>query len=205
MAGTAPPLPPLPPELRTAVPARSLPDGALASMRRALDALGGGGDENDPSTSAPSLVTALQCDELRRETALWERVMYKSASQHRRAVHFQRMRGLTRHLRAIASLDVGAAAAALRDGLHAGVSERARETALSTPAVRAGAHAMWKLPPRALWEDLARRFRAVARVVADADDAALACAEALSGQTTHSYFVPFALVSHGPPHAALEP
>ena len=195
MAGTAPPLPPLPPELRTAVPARSLPDGALASMRRALDALGGGGDENDPSTSAPSLVTALQCDELRRETALWERVMYKSASQHRRAVHFQRMRGLTRHLRAIASLDVGAAAAALRDGLHAGVSERARETALSTPAVRAGAHAMWKLPPRALWEDLARRFRAVARVVADADDAALACAEALSGQTAHSYFVPFALVS----------
>ena len=115
MAGTAPPLPPLPPELRTAVPARSLPDGALASMRRALDALGGGGDENDPSTSAPSLVTALQCDELRRETALWERVMYKSASQHRRAVHFPRMRGLTRHLRAIASLDVGAAAAARPD------------------------------------------------------------------------------------------
>ena len=44
--------------------------------------------------------------------------MYKSASQHKRAVHFQRMRGVTRHVRAVASLDVGAAAAALRDGLR---------------------------------------------------------------------------------------
>ena len=65
--------------------------------------------------------------------------MYKSASQHKRAVHFQRMRGVTRHVRAVASLDVGAAAAALRDGLRAGVSDEARAAALESPAVKAGA------------------------------------------------------------------
>jgi hypothetical protein len=139
-------------------------------MRQALNALGGGEDEADASegqsrsgAASTSMVAALDAEELRRETQLWERMMYKSTSQHKRAVHFQRMRGVTRHVRAVASLDVGAAAAALRDGLRAGVSDEARAAALESPAVKAGAHAIWKLPPRALWEDLAHRLRAVAK------------------------------------------
>ena len=210
-------LAPLPPEMLQAVSARSLPDGALNAMRRALASLGSTDDEDDaaksdssssddddeeeegedddersrlkqrknpssdPSSSSaasPSttIVTALSAAELRRETQLWERVVYKSASQHRRAVHFQRMRGVTRHLRALSAIDVGAAALALRDGLRAGVSEVARNAALASPAVAAGAHAIWKLPPRALWEDLARRLRAAAKVAAEADEALLAAA-----------------------------
>ena len=209
-------LAPLPPEILQAVSARSLPDGALNAMRRALASLGSTDDEDDaaksdssssdddddeegkhddersrlkqrknpssdPSSScaaSPSttIVTALSAAELRRETQLWERVVYKSASQHRRAVHFQRMRGVTRHLRALSALDVGAAALALRDGLRAGVSKEARDAALASPAVAAGAHAIWKLPPRALWEDLARRLRAAAKVAAEADEAMLAAA-----------------------------
>ena len=113
---------PVPPQM---VSARSLPDGALQGMRQALNALGGGEDEADESegrlrsrAASTSMVAALDAEELRRETQLWERMMYKSASQHKRAVHFQRMRGVTRHVRAVASLDVGAAAAALRDGLQ---------------------------------------------------------------------------------------
>ena len=207
-----PALEPLPPELRQSVSARSLPDGALDGMRRALACLGGLDDEDDdksssgademrnepkPSTSAAasSLVTALAAEEVRRETQLWERMMYKSASQHRKAVHFQRMRGVSRHLRALSALDVGAAALALRDSLREGVSEEARAAALASPAVAAGAHAIWKLPPRALWEDLARRLRATARVATEADDALLAAALALSGQLAHTYFMPFALIA----------
>ena len=140
----------VPPQM---VLARSLPDGALQGMRQALNALGGGEDEADESegrlrsrAASTSMVAALDAEELRRETQLWERMMYKSASQHKRAVHFQRMRGVTRHVRAVASLDVGAAAAALRDGLRAGVSDEARAAALESPAVKAGAHAIWKLP-----------------------------------------------------------
>ena len=52
----------------------------------------------------------------------------------------------------------GAAAVALRNGLRDGVSEEAREAASSSPAVAAGAHALWKLPPRALWDDLSLRL-----------------------------------------------
>jgi hypothetical protein len=157
-------------------------------MRRALAALGGGGgggeedSEREPgakeveagrgsqpaascSSHDAGLVDALDAAELRREVQLWHRMCYKSTSQHRRAVHFQRMRGVTRYLRALSALNVGAAAAALRDALSNGVSEEARALALSSPAVAAGAHALWKLPPRALWEDLARRLRAaVARL-----------------------------------------
>jgi hypothetical protein len=190
---------PLPPELREPVSARSLPDGALNAMRRALASLGNDEDDDaaqsyssdddededdeelkkkesnkpssSPSSAASSVVTALAAAELRRETALWERMCYKSASQHRRAIHFQRMRGVTRHLRALSTLDVGAAALALRDGLRAGVSEDARATALASPAVAAGAHAIWKLPPRTLWQDLAYKLRSAARVAAEADDA----------------------------------
>ena len=90
---------------------------------------------------------------------------------------------------------VSAAAAALRDGLRAGVSDEARATALESPAVKAGAHAIWKLPPRALWEDLAHRLRAVARVASEADDDVLAAATSLEGQLAHTYFMPFALVA----------
>ena len=222
-------LAPLPSELREPVSARSLPDGALNAMRRALASLGGtdevdedaaktfSSDDGDAeeeeghektkktigrgksslssSAASPSIVSALAAAELRRETQLWERMMYKSASQHRRAVHFQRMRGVTRHIRALSALDVGAAALALRDGLRAGVSEDARAAALASPAVAAGAHALWKLPPRALWEDLARRLRAAAEVAAEADEALLAAAVALSGQLAHTYFMPFALIA----------
>ena len=190
---------PFPPKT---VSARSLPDGALQGMRQALNALGGGEDEADASegqsrsgAASTSMVAALDAEELRRETQLWERMMYKSTSQHKRAVHFQRMRGVTRHVRAVASLDVGAAAAALRDGLRAGVSDEARAAALESPAVKAGAHAIWKLPPRALWEDLAHRLRAVARVASEADDDVLAAATSLEGQLAHTYFMPFALVA----------
>lgn len=190
---------PVPPQM---VSARSLPDGALQGMRQALNALGGGEDEADESegrlrsrAASTSMVAALDAEELRRETQLWERMMYKSASQHKRAVHFQRMRGVTRHVRAVASLDVGAAAAALRDGLRAGVSDEARAAALESPAVKAGAHAIWKLPPRALWEDLAHRLRAVARIASEADDDMLAAATSLEGQLAHTYFMPFALVA----------
>jgi len=147
------------------------------------------------SAAASSIVTALAAAELRRETALWERMVYKSASQHRRAVHFQRMRGVTRHLRALGMIDVGSAARALRDGLRAGIGEDARAAALASPAVAAGAHAIWKLPPRALWEDLACRLCAAGRVAAEADDALIAAALALSGQLAHTYFMPFALVA----------
>jgi hypothetical protein len=209
----------LPPELRAPVVARSLPDGALNGMRRALAALGGGGGEEDSemdaganevetgkgsqsqpaSTSSWStdagVVDALAAVELRREVQLWDRICYKSTSQHRRSMHFQRMRGVTRHLRAFTALNVGAAAATLRDALSNGVSENARALALSSPAVAAGAHALWKLPPRALWEDLARRLRAAARVAADADDAMLAAAAALTAQLAHTYFMPFALTA----------
>ena len=184
------------------VSARSLPDGALQGMRQALNVLGGGEDEADElegrlrsRAASTSMVAALDAEELRRETQLWERMMYKSASQHKRAVHFQRMRGVTRHVRAVASLDVGAAAAALRDGLRAGVSDEARVAALESPAVKAGAHAIWKLPPRALWEDLAHRLRAVARIASEADDDMLAAATSLEGQLAHTYFMPFALVA----------
>lgn len=212
---------PLPPELREPVSARSLPDGALNGMRRALASLGdlddddaaaapsssSDDDEDDelqkkkrvgkPSSpsSSSSIVITLAAAELRRETQLWERMVYKSASQHRKAVHFQRMRGVTRHLRALSALDVGAAARALRDGLRAGVSEDARAAALTSPAVAAGAHAIWKLPPRALWEDLERRLRAAAKVAAEADEAMLAAAVALNGQLAHTYFMPFALIA----------
>ena len=189
----------VPPQM---VLARSLPDGALQGMRQALNALGGGEDEADESegrlrsrAASTSMVAALDAEELRRETQLWERMMYKSASQHKRAVHFQRMRGVTRHVRAVASLDVGAAAAALRDGLRAGVSDEARAAALESPAVKAGAHAIWKLPPRALWEDLAHRLRAVARIASEADNDMLAAATSLEGQLAHTYFMPFALVA----------
>lgn len=190
---------PVPPQM---VSARSLPDGALQGMRQALNALGGGEHEANESegrlrsrAASTSMVAALDAEELRRETQLWERMMYKSASQHKRAVHFQRMRGVTRHVRAVASLDVGAAAAALRDGLRAGVSDEARAAALESPAVKAGAHAIWKLPPRALWEDLAHRLRAVARIASEADDDMLAAATSLEGQLAHTYFMPFALVA----------
>ena len=190
---------PFPPKT---VSVRSLPDGALQGMRQALNALGGGEDEADASegqsrsgAASTSMVAALDAEELRRETQLWERMMYKSTSQHKRAVHFQRMRCVTRHVRAVASLDVGAAAAALRDGLRAGVSDEARAAALESPAVKAGAHAIWKLPPRALWEDLAHRLRAVARVASEADDDVLAAATSLEGQLAHTYFMPFALVA----------
>ena len=190
---------PFPPKT---VSVRSLPDGALQGMRQALNALGGGEDEADASegqsrsgAASTSMVAALDAEELRRETQLWERMMYKSTSQHKRAVHFQRMRGVTRHVRAVASLDVGAAAAAMRDGLRAGVSDEARAAALESPAVKAGAHAIWKLPPRALWEDLAHRLRAVARVASEADDDVLAAATSLEGQLAHTYFMPFALVA----------
>ena len=190
---------PVPPQM---VSARSLPDGALQGMRQALNVLGGGEDEADElegrlrsRAASTSMVAALDAEELRRETQLWERMMYKSASQHKRAVHFQRMRGVTRHVRAVASLDVGAAAAALRDGLRAGVSDEARAAALESPAVKAGAHAIWKLPPRALWEDLAHRLRAVARIASEADDDMLAAATSLEGQLAHTYFMPFALVA----------
>ena len=121
--------------------------------------------------------------------------MYKSASQHRRSVHFQRMRGVTRRLRVLLALDVAGSAAALRDALDAGVSAGARAAALATPAVAAGAHAIWKLPPRALWHDLARRLRATADVAAEADDDLLAAAAALAGQLARQYFMPFALVA----------
>ena len=190
---------PFPPKT---VSVRSLPDGALQGMRQALNALGGGEDEADASegqsrsgAASTSMVAALDAEELRRDTQLWERMMYKSTSQHKRAVHFQRMRGVTRHVRAVASLDVGAAAAALRDGLRAGVSDEARAAALESPAVKAGAHAIWKLPPRALWEDLAHRLRAVARVASEAYDDVLAAATSLEGQLAHTYFMPFALVA----------
>ena len=198
-------LDPLSPELRAPVAARSLPDdGVLQNMRRALAALGGGGEDDadadghPPSTSTTadaSIVSALAAGELRRETQLWERMMYKSASQHRRAVHFQRMRGVTRRLREVAALDVGGAAAALRAGLDAGVSEDARAAALASPAVAAGAHAIWKLPSRALWDDLSRRLLAAARVAAETDEALLAAATSLSGQLAHTFFMPFALVA----------
>jgi len=196
------PLPPLPPELRAAVSARSLPDeSALRNMRRALAALGGGqsdsadGDDDASSPSAPSLVASLSAPALRHEARLWERMMYKSASQHRRSVHFQRMRGVTRRLRVLLALDVAGSAAALRDALDAGVSAGARAAALATPAVAAGAHAIWKLPPRALWHDLARRLRATADVAAEADDDLLAAAAALAGQLARQYFMPFALIA----------
>ena len=204
----------LAPELRAPVYARSLPDDVvLRNMRRALAALGeddpargdgvsapenatsGGDDVAAGASSSASVVTALAAVELRRETRLWMAMMYKSTSQHRRAVHFQRMRGVTRSLRALAALDVGAAAVALRNGLRDGVSEEARETALSSPAVAAGAHALWKLPPRALWDDLSLRLRETARVAAEADDDMLAAAEALVGQLAHTFFMPFALVA----------
>ena len=204
----------LAPELRAPVYARSLPDDVvLRNMRRALAALGeddpargdgvsapenatsGGDDVGASASSSASLVTALAAVELRRETRLWMAMMYKSSSQHRRAVHFQRMRGVTRSLRALAALDVGAAAVALRNGLRAGVSEEAREAALSSPAVAAGAHALWKLPPRALWDDLSLRLREAARVAAKADDDMLSAAEALVGQLAHTFFMPFALVA----------
>ena len=200
------------PELRSLVSARSLPDDVvLRNMRRALSALGdevssssledsvgptaSGGEEDVPGSSSTSVVTALAAVELKRETRLWMSMMYKNSSQHRRTIHFQRMRGVTRSLRALSELDVGSAAAALRDCLHAGVSAEAREAALSSPAVAAGAHALWKLPPRALWDDLSLRLRAVARVAAEADDAMLAAAEALVGQLAHTFFMPFALVA----------
>ena len=204
----------LAPELRAPVYARSLPDDVvLRNMRRALAALGeddpargdgvsapenatsGGDDVAAGASSSASVVTALAAVELRRETRLWMAMMYKSTSQHRRAVHFQRMRGVTRSLRALAALDVGAAAVALRNGLRDGVSEEARETASSSPAVAAGAHALWKLPPRALWDDLSLRLRETARVAAEADDDMLAAAEALVGQLAHTFFMPFALVA----------
>ena len=204
----------LAPELRAPVYARSLPDDVvLRNMRRALAALGeddpargdgvsapenatsGGDDVAAGASSSASVVTALAAVELRRETRLWMAMMYKSTSQHRRAVHFQRMRGVTRSLRALAALDVGAAAVALRNGLRDGVSEEARETASSSPAVAAGAHALWKLPPRALWDDLSLRLREAARVAAEADDDMLAAAEALVGQLAHTFFMPFALVA----------
>ena len=204
----------LAPELRAPVYARSLPDDVvLRNMRRALAALGeddpargdgvsapenatsGGDDVAAGASSSASVVTALAAVELRRETRLWMAMMYKSTSQHRRAVHFQRMRGVTRSLRALAALDVGAAAVALRNGLRDGVSEEAREAALSSPAVAAGAHALWKLPPRALWDDLSLRLREAARVAAEADDDMLAAAEALIGQLAHTFFMPFALVA----------
>ena len=204
----------LAPELRAPVSARSLPDDVvLRNMRRALAALGeddpargdgvsapesatsGGDDVAAGASSSASLVTALAAVELRRETRLWMAMMYKSTSQHRRAVHFQRMRGVTRSLRALAALDVGTAAVALRNGLRAGVSEEAREAASSSPAVAAGAHALWKLPPRALWDDLSLRLRETARVAAEADDDMLAAAEALVGQLAHTFFMPFALVA----------
>lgn len=198
-------LDPLSLELRAPVAARSLPDdGVLLNMRRALVALGGGDGENAdadghlPSTSTTadaSIVSALAAGELRREIQLWERMMYKSASQHRRALHFQRMRGVTRRLREVAALDVGGAAAALRAGLDAGVSEDARAAALASPAVAAGAHAIWKLPSRALWDDLSRRLLAAARVAAETDEALLAAATSLSGQLAHTFFMPFALVA----------
>jgi hypothetical protein len=204
----------LAPELRAPVSARSLPDDVvLRNMRRALAALGeddpargdgvsapeistsGGDDVAAGASSSASVVTALAAVELRRETRLWMAMMYKSTSQHRRTVHFQRMRGVTRSLRALAALDVGAAAVALRNGLRDGVSEAAREAALSSPAVAAGAHALWKLPPRALWDDLSIRLRETARVAAEADDDMLAAAEALVGQLAHTFFMPFALVA----------
>ena len=160
----------LAPELRAPVYARSLPDDVvLRNMRRALAALGeddpargdgvsapenatsGGDDVAAGASSSASVVTALAAVELRRETRLWMAMMYKSTSQHRRAVHFQRMRGVTRSLRALAALDVGAAAVALRNGLRDGVSEEARETASSSPAVAAGAHALWNLPKAESW------------------------------------------------------
>lgn len=198
----------LAPELRSLVAARSLPDDVvLRNMRRALSVLGDegtssslvedsvGGDEPEPGSSSISVVTALGAVELRRETRLWMTMMYKNTSQHRRAVHFQRMRGVTRSLRALSALDVGSAAAALRDGLHAGVSTEAREHALTSPAVLAGAHALWKLPPRALWDDLSIRLRHVAEVASQADENMLDAAEALVGQLAHTFFMPFALVA----------
>ena len=90
--------------------------------------------------------------------------MYKSASQHRRALHFQRMRGVTRRLREVAALDVGGAAAALRAGLDAGVSEDARAAALASPAVAAGrARHMETSLPSALGRPLAPPPRRRAR------------------------------------------
>ena len=82
-----------------------------------------------------------------------------------------------------------------QERLRDGVSEEARETASSSPAVAAGAHALWKLPPRALWDDLSLRLRETARVAAEADDDMLAAAEALVGQLAHTFFMPFALVA----------
>jgi hypothetical protein len=155
----------------------------------------GGDDDATGASFSVSVVTALAAVELRRETRLWMAMMYKNTSQHRRSVHFQRMRGVTRSLRALAALDVGTAAAALRDGLRDGVSEEAREAALSSPAVAAGAHVLWKLPPRALWDDLSRRLQAVARVATEADDAIIAAGESLVGQLAHTFFMPFALVA----------
>ena len=62
------------------------------------------------------------------------------------------------------------------------VPDRASEPAASSsPAVAAGAHALWKLPPRALWDDLSLRLRETARVAAEekikADEAAAAITE----------------------------
>ena len=202
----------LAPELRAPVYARSLPDDVvLRNMRRALAALGeddpargdgvsapenatsGGDDVAAGASSSASVVTALAAVELRRETRLWMAMMYKSTSQHRRAVHFQRMRGVTRSLRALAALDVGAAAVALRNGLRDGVSEEARETASSSPAVAAGAHALWKLPPArgttcpSACASGARR-RGGGRRHARRRRAAV-------GQLAHTFFMPFALVA----------
>ena len=127
------------PELRSLVSARSLPDDVvLRNMRRALSALGdevssssledsvgptaSGGEEDVPGSSSTSVVTALAAVELKRETRLWMSMMYKNSSQHRRTIHFQRMRGVTRSLRALSELDVGSAAAAERLPSRRGVS-----------------------------------------------------------------------------------
>ena len=88
--------------------------------------------------------------------------MYKSASQHRRRL------ALPAHARGDAPssrggrADVGGAAAALRAGLDAGCP-RTRAAALASPLEAAGAHAIWKLPSRALWDDLAPPPRRRAR------------------------------------------
>ena len=158
----------LAPELRAPVYARSLPDDVvLRNMRRALAALGeddpargdgvsapenatsGGDDVAAGASSSASVVTALAAVELRRETRLWMAMMYKSTSQHRRAVHFQRMRGVTRSLRALAALDVGAAAVALRTGFAtASPRKRARRRRRARRSPRGRTHCGSSRPAR---------------------------------------------------------
>ena len=128
-------------------------------MRRALAALGeddpargdgvsapenatsGGDDVAAGASSSASVVTALAAVELRRETRLWMAMMYKRTSQHRRAVHFQRMRGVTRSLRALAARRCrGRRREPGRGGAprSASATRRASRRPSSSPAVAAG-------------------------------------------------------------------